>query len=577
MIINQGEDNIMHNNRMHDVATQEIIKADSGTQMFWLRGLALILVALAIFFRFSNLDRKIFWHDEIYTSLHVSGGSIGATNLNLFSGREIGAGEIQAQLHILPGTNVMNTIRSTALYDAQHSPIFYAATRLWAERFGDSAAGVRAFTALVSLIAFPCLYWLCMELFASSRVAWTAIALMAVSPFHLLYAQEARDYSLWTVAILLSSAAFLRALRRQTPLDLALYAATLIFGLWSHAMIILTAVAHGVYVVGTFWSRTEPASFSRRQIIRGYLVASVVSIVAFLPWMWVMFVKRSTIAAYTGWMSEPVPLATSIKSFGLGLCSVFMDWNHYSLSLQDGSNQSLFVAAIFVLILVVYSLVFLCRSTSSRTWLLPLALIATTVCSAVVPDLLFGGRRSGVARFQTPSYLAVELAVAYLLVTRMTLKAPLQRRFWQAAMSVLILAGLASCAMVGQAQSWWNKGGNGVAILQAADSINRAPRPLVIAEPSGANFGHILALGRLLDPAVRLRVAPHPKLPVRSSNFSDIFLFAPSPYLLQQLGLDASEVVQINPELSRVRHIELPASGNAPRSNQRPAATTAAP
>lgn len=45
------------------------------------------------------------------------------------------------------------------------------------------------------------------------------MALIAVSPFHVLYAQEAREYSLWTVTILLSSAALLRAMRVKTKLS----------------------------------------------------------------------------------------------------------------------------------------------------------------------------------------------------------------------------------------------------------------------------------------------------------------------------------------------------------------------
>ena len=32
-----------------------------------------VLLVLGIFFRFVNIDRKIYWHDEAYTSLRVAG------------------------------------------------------------------------------------------------------------------------------------------------------------------------------------------------------------------------------------------------------------------------------------------------------------------------------------------------------------------------------------------------------------------------------------------------------------------------------------------------------------------------
>src|SRR5207248_4961479 len=98
---------------------------------------------------------------------------------------------------------------------------------------------------------FPGLYWLCRELFGCSRTAWMAVALLAVSPFHVLYAQEAREYSLWTVAILLSSAALLRAARLQTRRTWWAYAASVALGLYSHTLFVLVAGAHGAYMAAS--------------------------------------------------------------------------------------------------------------------------------------------------------------------------------------------------------------------------------------------------------------------------------------------------------------------------------------
>ncbi|MEG3987264.1 hypothetical protein QUA13_08880 [Microcoleus sp. S28C3] len=48
---------------------------------------------------------------------------------------------------------------------------------------------------------------------------WIAVGLLAVSPLHVLYAQEARPYCLWPALILISCASLLRAMRLETKLS----------------------------------------------------------------------------------------------------------------------------------------------------------------------------------------------------------------------------------------------------------------------------------------------------------------------------------------------------------------------
>src|SRR5690606_15494177 len=99
----------------------------------------------------------------------------------------------------------------------KHPPLFYVLLRIWCGAFGDSVFAMRFLAALISLLAFPALWWLCRELFFEDEnrrlIALVALALLALSPFHVLYAQEVREYSIWTVAIFVSCALLLRALR----------------------------------------------------------------------------------------------------------------------------------------------------------------------------------------------------------------------------------------------------------------------------------------------------------------------------------------------------------------------------
>ncbi len=192
---------------------------------FWMYG-AIALVVLSIVLRFYNLGHKVYWIDETYTSLRISGYREAELVENLYNGQPFPASELQRYQYPTDQRTISDTLNSLA-ESPQHPPLYFLLGRVWVKLWGHSEATLRALSATISLLIFPSLYWLCQELLglapnpASHTTTWLAIALVAVSPFHLLYAQEARQYSLWMVLILVASAALLRALRMDGQGDLA--------------------------------------------------------------------------------------------------------------------------------------------------------------------------------------------------------------------------------------------------------------------------------------------------------------------------------------------------------------------
>jgi uncharacterized membrane protein len=154
-------------------------------------------------------------------------------NTQLLDGMIVSPEDIRKYQETNSQKGLSDTIKGLAIEEPQLPPLYFTIARFWVENFGNSVAVTRSISAIISLLVFPCTYWLCLELFGSSLVGWIAMGIMAVSPFHVLYTQEARPYSLWTVTILLSSASFLRALRLKTKLSWAVYATTLVFGLYT--------------------------------------------------------------------------------------------------------------------------------------------------------------------------------------------------------------------------------------------------------------------------------------------------------------------------------------------------------
>ena len=71
-----------------------------------------------------------------------------------------------------------------------------------------------------------------------------------------------------------------------------------------------------------------------------------------------------------------------------------------------------------VLVIVGYAVYFLCSETSKQVWLFVLTVMAVTALAVVLPDVILGGIRSTKARYLFPTYLGMQIAVAYLLATK---------------------------------------------------------------------------------------------------------------------------------------------------------------
>ena len=113
-------------------------------------------------------------------------------------------------------------------------------------------------------------------------------ALIALSPVDVLYSQEAREYSLWLVCILIVSALFTRAFRSTSLWEWGLYCLALTFTLYVFP---LTACVAGAHVIVGLCARTS--TWNRLSSI----VAIAVAFVLFTPWLLVILTHLSEINA----------------------------------------------------------------------------------------------------------------------------------------------------------------------------------------------------------------------------------------------------------------------------------------
>ncbi|NJL84332.1 MAG: hypothetical protein HC890_17945 [Chloroflexaceae bacterium] len=270
------------------------------------------VVAIGVGFRFYHLENKVYWIDEVHASLRASGYRKREFADLVPRDKIISLAQLQEFQRISPQKGWDDTVAALA-ENAEHAPGFYLLLRGWMAAFGSSVMTTRALAATLSLLAFPALYWLAWELFQCSQVAQLAIALLAVSPLQVLYAQEARQYSLWVVTVLVSSAALLKAVRRQTWQGWVLYSITIVFGFYTHLISGLVFFGHGLYLgVLEKWRWT--------QRMRGYVFASLGGLGSLIPWLWVYFRYQNTIGE---WQAQAIPLDALVKRWLLNLNAVF--------------------------------------------------------------------------------------------------------------------------------------------------------------------------------------------------------------------------------------------------------------
>lgn len=506
-----------------------------------------VCLVLGLFFRFTNLDRKVYSQDEVFTSLRVSGYTLNELVQDLSQSQIVSVEFFRKYQQASSDKTVADTIQGLAKEEPQLTPLYYGGARLWAEQWGSSVASIRGFSALLSLIALPCMYWLCMELFQSRLTAGIAVILLAVSPVHVLFAQNARHYSLWTATVLLSSATVLWARRRKTALSWSLYAIVLAIDIYTCILSALVAIGQGIYILAV-------EKFRLSQTVIRYCVASIAAVLLFVPWALTVILNWATVRQMVamGTTTAAAPSLMEMSKSWLRLpVYLFFDINpmqgtpialrlmHYGFMLGCAA-------------LVLYAIYFLCRTTPIQIWLFVVLLIGLTELALIAQDLILkgqGGTASITPRYFIPSFLGIQIAIAHLLSSQIVTAAKSwQRHAWQTVLAILITASLLSCTLSAQAQVWWDKGAPEALhdALAAAQLINRSPRPLLVTDIE-TNF--LMLYSHLFSPSVHIsaktecsicpsQVAPPFRFDGSKAltSFSDVFLlFRPSGTLAQDI------------------------------------------
>lgn len=274
-----------------------------------------------------------------------------------------------------------------------------------------------------------------------------------------------------------------------------------------------------------------------------YLLAFTAGILTFVPWLLIVISNYSQFQSASSWSTTDTSLSSLITNWIYNLSYVFIDFWYIFTYFPDSPFNLRFGKYLIplVLILVGYSLYILFRQTPKRTWLFLLTLIGSTALAIILPDLILGGYRSIMARYFIPCYIGIQIAVAYLLATRIqSISAPRwQQKLWRLILILLVSGGILSCAVSSQAETWWNKRTTSDDNLHAIRIINQAKQPLLIVEDVPLSISH------KLNPRVRLMVVNPSTAPKIPDSFSDVFFLEPSKRLKSKIEKELNSPIKI--------------------------------
>ncbi len=545
--------------------------------------LALIagLVLLGLILRLYGLEQKIVWHDEVATRVLAAGSTMAAQMQGLYHAQVMTVDQVLQYQQVQPGTSVLALITDLARHDPQHPPLYYVLAKVWVDLFGDSVYALRTLSVLFSGLALLAMYWFVGELAASRRAALLAMLLMCVSPLFILYGQEAREYALWTLTLLLSSAALLRALRlsRTAPIlfdqqkqGLAaslkdqigesvrsgrvralsdvqrawlLYGCSLLVAVYtslSTLSLILVQILYVACVTRLQWSRA----------LGGFVISLSAVGLLFLPWALNLLRNFEAFSASMAWSSAIVIPRTAV----LRILSLNVTRNVFDFWPDVVQDQWLPITASVVCVaLIVVACVWVFKHTRRETRLYLSLLLLLPTAMLLVPDLLFGGIRSSNARYLMPVWLGVIAVMAIALdqtLARISQAMAEDRTsgfslviwsrqggvrvlLWSAVLCLMALS-LATNILHARQQAPWTKSLS-ISLPDVAKIINQSASPLIVGNQERHHPGNLFALANLLKPETKMQLVPIAlesswKLPAHKG---DVYLYSPTDQFRQAL------------------------------------------
>ena len=165
-------------------------------------------------------------------------------------------------------------------------PLYFALMKGWTSIAGDSEVVLRLPSALVGTLTVLILGWLARRI-AGPGPALVGSFLLALSPFHIWYSQEARSYAVYTFLILLATTALAVAWETNQRQAWRVYSLSLLAACYTHYFAVYFLVGHAAFVALASLSAAKSLPAHQRLLLRGrnWVVCTAVVGLVFIPWL----------------------------------------------------------------------------------------------------------------------------------------------------------------------------------------------------------------------------------------------------------------------------------------------------
>jgi uncharacterized membrane protein len=195
-----------------------------------------------------------------------------------------------------------------------HPPLYYTLLHGWQLLFGDLQGAVRSLSALCGVLTIP-VFYAATRRFFDSTTGLIAAFILALSPFHVRFAQEARMYTLLTLAVALvlyfvAQVLMEQPIGKRRILWFGLGAAQAAVMLTHNTATLLFPLALNLPVLGALYfarRRNQPSSFpalNSKGFLRWWLISQLLAIVLWLPWA-IPFLVQAQVVDREFWLWPP--------------------------------------------------------------------------------------------------------------------------------------------------------------------------------------------------------------------------------------------------------------------------------
>lgn len=243
------------------------IKSARSSQTRFIGLILLLILSLGAVLRIVNLSSDSIWLDEAYS----------------------------IQFAHLP---LPQLLRETAASDV-HPPLYYLLLHYWIALFGDSEAAARLLSVLFGLFAILLIYPVAALLFDRATGLLGAL-LLALSLFHIEFAQEARMYTLLAFLSLCSLYFFLRLLTEASAAVIVGYIVCTSLLMHTHVYGFFIIIAENIFFCSLYFSSREVF----KHLLSRWLLLQSSLVLLFLPWLSVMIGQFERVQQ-SFWIPQP--------------------------------------------------------------------------------------------------------------------------------------------------------------------------------------------------------------------------------------------------------------------------------